>query len=39
MADFLSEFHQFPCSGKDRFVSLLLPKLDVEGAVWEPTLY
>ena len=39
MADFFGKLHQFPCGGKDRFVPLLLPELDVEGAVGEPTLY
>jgi len=33
MADFLSEFHQFPCRGKDGFISLFLPELYVERAI------
>jgi hypothetical protein len=37
MVDFLSYFHHFPCSRKDGLVSLLLPKLDVEGTVREAT--
>jgi len=38
MVDFLCEFHQFPGSSKDRFVSLLLPKFNIERAIWKPTL-
>jgi len=38
MADFLSEFHQFPCRGKDGFISLLLPELNVKRTVWKSLL-
>jgi hypothetical protein len=38
MADFLSYLHQFPCGGKYGFISLLLPKVDVEATIRELTL-
>jgi len=35
MLDFLGEFHQFPCGGKDGLVSLFLPELNVERTIGE----
>jgi hypothetical protein len=39
MARFLSYLHHLPSGGKDGFISLLLPKLNVERTIWKTALH
>ena len=34
--EFPGQFNQLPCGFKDRFVTLLLPEIDIELPVWKP---